>query len=324
MSAPMSAPLRFGILGCARIVRRALATAIRDSGMAEIRAIASRDGEKAKAWADEYEIPAAYDSYEAVLADSQVDAVYVPMPNELHKPWVIAAAAAGKHVLCEKPMALNSAEGEEMVAACQEAGVVLMDAFMWRHHPRVTHARKLIADGRLGRLQLVNVDFSFVIGLDDWRLDPERGGGALYDLGCYGVNAARLFFDAEPEEILARSRFHETGVDMTLATTMRFSDDRLAQINCSFELPSRCRLELVGTQGILELPGGFQPAESPQLVLTDDEGTETLDFSGHDQYTEQIKIFCQSVAQGKLVAPAENGLANLRVIEAVLAAARRE
>ena len=195
--------LRLGILGCARIVRRAIVAAARKSSSVEITALAGRNGATAAAWAAEFGIPKHYDSYEALLADPEIDAVYIPLPNELHLPWTERAAEAGKHVLCEKPLALNVAQAMLMSDACRKAGVVLMEAFMWRHHPRVAHARKLLADGKLGELRLVKMDFSFDIDRSDWRLDAARGGGALFDLGCYGINIARTFTQSEPTEIVA-------------------------------------------------------------------------------------------------------------------------
>ena len=141
----MTQPLQLGILGCARIVRRAIAAAVRSSSSACLAAIASRDTVAAQSWAREFDIPRVHDSYEALIADPAVDAVYIPLPNELHRPWVLAAAAAGKHVLCEKPLALDYAEAQQMVEACAAAGVVLMEAFMWRHHPRVARARRCCA-----------------------------------------------------------------------------------------------------------------------------------------------------------------------------------
>ncbi len=142
----------------------------------ELAAIASRRPGEAAKWAAEYSIPQSYESYEAILADPTIDAVYLPLANELHKPWVLAAAAAGKHVLCEKPLALDAEEAEEMASGCRRAGVMLMEAFMWRHHPWVAEAQDIIQSGRIGELRLVKMDFSFSIQPGDWRLDPTRGG----------------------------------------------------------------------------------------------------------------------------------------------------
>lgn len=313
--------LRFGSLGCARIVRRNLVAGFELARHGELTALASRNGQTAAAWAAEFGIPKSYASYEALLDDPDIDAVYLPLPNELHLPWVRAAAEAGKHVLCEKPLGLDLADAEEIVATCRESNVLLMEAFMWRHHPRVAKARQLIADGTLGELRLVKMDFSFTIDLADWRLDPARGGGALYDLGCYGINAARLFTGAEPIETHARSHLHSTGVDLTTAMQLVFPGDVLALLDCSFEAPVRNRLELVGTRGTLELPGGVLPAPQSELLLTSSDGTERIAFDTADQYACEIDAFATGVSSGSLPGPAEDGLANMRVLDAVRLAA---
>lgn len=317
----MTTPLNFGILGCARIVRRAVAAALAATPAAQLAAIASRDQQTAHAWADEYRIPTVHDSYQALIADPAIDAVYIPLPNELHKPWVLAAAAAGKHVLCEKPLALNAAEAQEMVDACRRHGVILFEAFMWRHQARVAHARKILAGGQLGELRLVKMDFSFDIDRTDWRLDPRRGGGAIFDLGCYGINAARLFTGAEPVEVQARARKYQTGVDMTLSMLLTFPHDVVALLDCSFECPYRNRIEIVGTAGAIELPEGVLPSPETELILRHGEAVDTIRFPASNQYVGEIECFCASVAAGRLLDPAEDGLANMQVIDAVRRAA---
>jgi len=323
-----SSPLRIGILGCARIVRRAIAGALSASSPtrsrhAVLQAIAGRDASVAAAWAAEFGIPSSYGSYEQLIADPNVDAVYIPLPNELHRPWALRAAAAGKHVLCEKPLALDVADAEGIVHGCRAAGVVLMEAFMWRHHPRVALARRMLAEGKLGTLRYVKMDFSFVIDQSDWRLDAARGGGALFDLGCYGINISRLFTGAEPTEIHARARYFQPGVDMSLGMQLHFPGDVIALLDASFECPNRNRFELIGTQGTLEFPGGVLPEIASSLVYRTDSGTETIAIPDADQYAEMIDCFARSVAAKKLEAPAEDGLANMRVVQAVRDAALR-
>jgi D-xylose 1-dehydrogenase (NADP+, D-xylono-1,5-lactone-forming) len=309
--------IQFGILGCARICRRGMIACIRSSGVAELAAIASRDAATARSWAAEYEIPKHYDSYEALLSDSAIDAVYIPLPNELHAKYAIQAAEAGKHVLCEKPLARTVDEAAQIVAACRRYGVMLMEAFMWRHHPRVAHARRMIGEGQLGDLKLVKMDFSFDIDRRDWRLDPARGGGALFDIGCYGVNAARLFARSQPIEVMGWTRRHETGVDMTSGILMRFPGGVLSLIDCSFECPYRNRLEVVGTKGTLEFPGGVLPEPTSELLFRRGDASEHLSFPIADQYAEQVKAFCDAIRRGSLPEPAEDGLANMQVIEEI-------
>jgi predicted dehydrogenase len=185
---------------------------------------------------------------------------------------------------------------------------------MWRHHPRVQRARDMIAAGDLGELRLVKMDFSFDIDRNDWRLQPQQGGGALFDLGCYGINAARLFMRAEPLEVTGWQRAHTTGVDMTAAFALRFRSGAAALIDCSFECPYRNRLEIIGTKAAIELPGGVLPSEKCGLVLRRGEHVETISFDPAQQYAEQVKAFCESIQRGALVAPAEDGLANMQAL----------
>lgn len=311
----MQKPLRFGILGCARIVRRAIVAGIRGAPSAELAAIASRDAALARAWADEFYIPRHYASYDELLGDPDVDAVYIPLPNELHLRWTMKAAAAGKHVLCEKPLALDYEDARLMVDGCRAAGVLLMEAFMWRHHPRTRKAREMLAGGDLGSLRMVLMDFSFNIGAGDWRLDPRRGGGALYDVGCYGINAARLFTGEEPLTIQAAAHLHRSGVDLTTGLLLGFPSGALGVVNCSFESAYRSRIEIVGTAGTLEMPDGALPARATEMLWRVEEEVRRIPFAAADQYAEQVEAFCAGVAAGELPNPAEDGLANMRALD---------
>ena len=288
-----------------------------------LQALASRDLATAEAWAEEFGVPEAHGSYQALLADPTVDAIYIPLPNELHEPWVIAAADAGKHVLCEKPLARNSAEARRMVDHCRARGTLLMEAFMWRHQPRTAALRTLVADGAIGSLRLVRSSFSFPIDLNDWRLDPKRGGGALWDVGCYGVSTTRLFAGSEPEAIVAQARFSASGVDLSLTASLRFRDGVLGLIDCSFEQPFRCHYELVGTRGTIEVPDAYLPPVEPVARLRRlDDSTEELRFEGNDQYGAMVDALALGVARGALPDPAEDGLAQMLALDAILAAAR--
>lgn len=325
--------LRWGLLGCARICRRGLIPGIRASESGVVAAIASRDASHAKAWADEFAIPKAHGSYEALVSDPDVDAVYIPLPNELHKPWVLAAADAGKHVLCEKPLALDVDEARAMAEHCRSRGVLLMEAFMWRHQPRTLAVKKLVDDGAIGALKLIRASFSFPIDPSDWRLDPARGGGPVWDIGCYGTNAARLFAGAEPDRVEAVGLFAPSGVDMAVAATLRFPNGILATVDCSFEQPFVCRYELVGTRGSIVVPDAFLPPESgPVATLRAMEAAsdvgegsdryETLTFPAVDQYAAMVDSFARSAAAGALEAPAEDGVAQMDALCRILQAAR--
>jgi predicted dehydrogenase len=319
--------LRWGILGCARIARRGLIPGILASGTGSLRALASRDPATAKAWAAEFGVPRSQGSYQAILDDPEIDAVYIPLPNDQHRPWVLAAADAGKHILCEKPLALESRESYAMVEHCRQRGVLLMEAFMWRHQPRTLELRKLIGGGAIGELRLIRSSFSFPIESTDWRLDRSRGGGALWDVGCYGVNTARLFAGSDPVRSHSISRVGPTGVDLSFTALLEFPGGVQAAIDCSFEQPFRCTYELVGTRGVIEVPNAYlPPADRPPTARLrtigsgsdSDAGSDpvaTLEFESTNQYAAMVDAFARSVSAGRLVDPAEDGHAQMYVMD---------
>jgi predicted dehydrogenase len=299
------------------------------SSSGELVALASRDGATAREWAREFGIAKANGSYEELLADDEVDAVYLPLPNELHRPWVLAAADAGKHVLCEKPLALDGPEAEEMAEHCRRRGVLLMEAAMWRHQPRSRALRELVRAGEIGPLRLVRTSFSFAIEEGDWRLDPRRGGGALWDVGCYGVSAARYFTELEPKAAMALARTGPSGVDMTLTAGLEFEGGVIGLIDCSFEAPFRCSYELVGTRGSIDVPGAFLPGETPaaRLVQSGSDAaageSRTLTFDGTDQYSSMVDAFGRYVAAGRISDPGEDGVAQMRALDQIRGVMRR-
>ena len=316
--------LRWGILGCARITRRGLIPGLQNSTSATLAAIASRDLANARSWAAEFAIPKAYGSYEQLIADPEIDVVYIPLPNELHRAWVEAAADSGKHVLCEKPLALDSTEARGMVDYCRDKGVVLREAFMWRHQPRTVELLRRVSEGVIGPLRLIRSSFSYMSAPDDWRLDPARGGGSLWDVGCYGVNTARLFARSEPNAIRAVAHFGPTGVDMSLAATLGFPGGILAQVDCSFEQPFRCAYELVGETGRIEVPDAYLPPDRPTAIHHGPNGREEWTFNGTNQYAAMVDAFTEAVATlGKGGLPGEDGLDQMLAIDAIQAAARR-
>jgi predicted dehydrogenase len=198
-----------------------------------------------------------------------------------------------------------------------------MEAFMWRHQPRTAALRRLVSEGAIGTLRLIRSSFSFPIEAGDWRLDPGRGGGALWDVGCYGASTARLFAGSEPEAIQAVARFGPTGVDLSLTAALRFPDGVLGQLDCSFEQPFRCAYELIGTRGVIEVPDAYLPPARPTARLRLADSAQDLVFEGHDQYAEMVDAFALAAADPthRLPDPAEDGLAQLTVLDAILAAA---
>jgi xylose dehydrogenase (NAD/NADP) len=326
--------VRWGVIGCARIAKRGVIPAIARSKSSVLCGIASRDEVVARTWASEYGIPKVYGFYQSLLADPEIDAVYIPLPNELHRSWVLAAAGAGKHVLCEKPLALNGHEASEMVDACRSHGVILMEAFMWRHQPRTAHIREIVRQGDIGELRLIRSSFSFPIAPGDWRLDPSRGGGALWDVGCYCVNTARFFTGEEPSRFHAFARFGPSGVDLSLTALLEFPSGVLAIVDCSFEQPFRCHYELSGTRGLIDVPLAYLPpaGSKPTAALTQiaceanadsrPQGSRPLEFEPIDQYTAMVDHFAGCVSAGKLLDPGEDGLAQMVALDQVLAAGR--
>jgi D-xylose 1-dehydrogenase (NADP+, D-xylono-1,5-lactone-forming) len=318
--------IRFGLLGCGRISARGLIPGIKGSRTAELTALASERPGVAAEWSATHGARKSYASYQAVLDDPDIDAVYIPTTGDSHARWTIAAAEAKKHVLCEKPLAMDVAQAEEMAAACREHGVLLQEAFMWRHHPRTKQALELVRKGEIGPLRLIVASFSFDIDRTDWRLRPERGGGAMWDVGCYGVNAARLFSQSEPSEVLASAHWAETGVDLSMQIALRFPTGVLANIDCSFEAPYRCRAELVGEKGRIILEEAFLPSSPPAIQLwrgtAPDVQPEVIATANVNQYVAQVEDFCASIEAGRLLAPAEDGVANMKVLQTALADAR--
>ncbi len=325
--------LRWGILSTADIAVKKVIPGMRTASRCEVLAIASRDSGRAETAARELGIPRAYGSYEELLADPDIDAVYVPLPNHLHAAWTIAAARAGKHVLCEKPLSLTAAEAQEMVDACRASGVVLVEAFMYRLHPSWVAVRDLVASGRIGRLQAVQSWFSYF--LDDpsnIRNIRDFGGGALYDIGCYSVNLSRMLFGDEPVSVAASIvRDPASGVDILTSGILTFPAGTAA-FTCATQLEPDQRVHIYGTAGRIEVEIPFNiPPDRPSRVFVTAGGdppvapaTEVLEFAPADQYGVQADRFAAAVLDGAPgpVAPSD-AVANLRVIERVFEAAGR-
>ena len=322
--------LRWGVLSTAAIARTKVIPGIAKAEHCEIVAIASRDVALAERVAAELSIPNAHGSYEALLADPGIDAVYIPLPNHLHATWAIAAAEAGKHVLCEKPLATTSRDAERMVEAAERAGVHLMEAFMYRLHPSWVAVRELVASGRIGRLMSVQSWFSF------YNADPANirnilaaGGGALYDIGCYCVNLSRMLFGAEPtrvEGIVMRDPVG--GTDVLTSGILDFGGG-LASFTCSTRAEDDQWVEVYGTEGRISVEIPFNiPPDLPTRVFISAGGdppvapdTETLTFNPADPYTVEAEAFATAVLEGRPVpVPPADAVANLRVIERLLAA----
>jgi predicted dehydrogenase len=317
--------LHWGILSTADIARKKVIPGIQKAARCDVVAIASRDGAHAREVAAELGIPTAHASYEALLADPNVDAVYIPLPNHLHAEWTIAAARAGKHVLCEKPLATTAADAEQMIKVCEAEGVMLMEAFMYRLHPTWEAARSLVVSGRIGEMRTVQSWFSyFNDDPGDIRNLVETGGGALYDIGCYCVNLSRMLFGAEPERVRGSVlRDPVMGIDVLTSAILDFGDG-VATFTCSTRAEPDQRVHIYGTQGRISLEIPFNiPPDRPTRVFVTAGGdppvrpdTEVLTFEPANEYTIQAERFTAAVLNGGQVPiPPSDAVGNLRVIE---------
>ncbi|HWI70868.1 MAG TPA: Gfo/Idh/MocA family oxidoreductase [Baekduia sp.] len=309
--------LRWGLLSTAKIN-----DAILGSGAADVVAVASRDAGRARAYADAREIPAAYGSYEALLADAEIDIIYISLPNAMHLPWAVKALEAGKHVLCEKPLSRRAADVAAAFDVAEDRGRVLTEGFMWRHHPQVAQAQRLIADGAIGRLRLVRAAFSGGIAPDgDPRLVRALDGGALMDVGCYCVSGARTLAGGEPVAVEAQRVRGGDDVDLALTGLLRFDGDVLATIDCAFVGPHRSELEAIGEDGSLRLLDPWH-AHEPVIEVRRDDGAERIEAQRANSYALQIADV-EAAARGER-APLlgrEDALGQARAIEALYAAA---
>jgi predicted dehydrogenase len=284
----VSAPLRLGLLSTARINDQIVAGAA-PSDAVEIVAVGSRDGARAQAYAGRHGIPRAHASYEALLEDDEVDAVYVSLPNALHHEWTLRALAAGKHVLCEKPYSRRPAEVEEAFDEAASRLLVLMEAFMYRHHPQTRRVRQLVDDGAVGRLRLIRSAFSFPLAdPGNIRALPELDGGALMDVGCYCVSGSRLLA-GEPQRVHAEQVLGPTGIDESLHGTMRFPGDVVAQFDCSFVLPLRQELEVLGEDGVLRVTAPFRIDWGGDVLLRRGDEVERLEVPAGDSYRLELE-----------------------------------
>ncbi len=323
-------PVRFGIISTAKIGIEKVIPAMQQSRFCEVTAIASRDLTRAQAAADALGIPKAYGSYSALLEDPDIDAIYNPLPNHLHVPISVDAAAAGKHVLCEKPIALSAEEAERLIEARDHAGVLVQEAFMIRHHPQWRRARDLVREGRIGELRVVQTGFSyFNLDPDNVRNQAGIGGGGLYDIGCYGIVAARFLFGAEPRRAVALMEFDPNFTTDRLTGALLEFPDGQASLWCSTQLVPYQRVQILGTRGRIEIEIPFNaPNDRPCRIFVDDgghldgSGIDIISFDIVDQYTLQADAFARSIREGvPLEFPLEDAIQNMRVIDALFRSA---
>jgi len=321
------APLGLGILGAARIAPTALVAPARRVPETTVLAIAARDPERARRFAARHGIPRVHPTYQALLDDPEIDAVYVPLPNSLHAPWTIRALEAGKHVLCEKPFAASVAEAEAMAAAAARAGRVLVEAFHYRYHPLFARLRAILDAGELGQVRHLEAHLCFPLPLpNDIRYRADLAGGALMDAGCYPVHLLRHLAGAEPEVVGAEARWTRGGVDRCMEAHLRFPDGRTARLTCSL-LSSwlvRASARVEGSVGRLGVINPYAPQYFHRLRVVTPAGTRTERVAGPSTYECQLRAFVSAVREGaKVPTDPADATANMRVIEAIYAAAGR-
>jgi predicted dehydrogenase len=317
--------VRFGILSVAKINER-LIPAFHKAQNAELVGIASRSLDKAQRAAETNRIPQAFGSYEALLDDRHIDAVYIPLPNHLHAEWTMKAAERGKHVLCEKPLAADAAEAERLIAFCRKKGVRLLEGFMWPHHPRTEKLREFLDFGGVGEVRRVTSAFTFPLELDprNIRLQREMAGGSVMDVGCYPIYGTRWVLGAEPERVYATAEWRD-GVDLSMNAVLEFPGGRTGLFDCGFTLPFRGDMEIAGSTGVVRVPDMWLPPPRAVFqVVRDNAIVEEVVVQGEDQIVHMIQNFAAAVIAGREVRPAaDQAVATLRVLDAIRQSARQ-
>jgi predicted dehydrogenase len=320
----MAKKLRWGILGVAKINDRLL-PAFAKARNVELVGIASRSLAKAEVAAKAAHIPKAFGSYESLLDDPGIDAIYNPLPNTLHDEWTRKAAERGKHVLCEKPLTPTARDAEALVAFCHARKIKLMDGFMWPHHPRTAQMKALLQSGKLGRVERVTGAFTFQLPMDpaNIRLQAGTAGGSLLDVGCYPVYGIRWAFGEEPVKVWSAARFQHD-VDVAMSATLWFADGRIANFDCGFIHPMRQWLEVVCEKGVLGVPEMWVPRTPSYMVTLNEAATETFTVEG-DQIQCMLEDFGRYVLEDQPVWPApEEAIKSAKVMDALLTSAREK
>ena len=318
-------PLRWGLLGAARI-NRSIIPALRASPRSELVAVASRDPARAAAYAREWGIPRTFGRYEDLLADREIDVVYNPLPNSLHAEWTIRAARAGKHVLCEKPLAISVEEVDAIAKAAREASVVVAEGLMYRHQNLTREVRAMVERGMLGELRVVRGCFTFPLTREgDVRLDPALGGGCLWDLGVYPISYARMMIGSEPSEAFGWQTLGPTGIDVAFAGQLRFPSNVVLQCDTGFRAAFRRDVEIVGSEASLFIPNPFKPGPSEPVHLVRGDERQTIDVAGSDAhlYLGEVEDLADAVLLGRPPAVSlVDSRGTVAAIVALLASAR--
>jgi predicted dehydrogenase len=309
--------VRWGIISTANINRKVIPGA-KASPKVDLVGVASRSQERAEQYASWWEIPRAYGSYEALLADDEIDAVYISLPNTLHCEWSIKALEAGKHVLCEKPLSRHPEEVAAAFDAADRTGRLLSEAFMWRHNPQTARLKQLLDEGAIGELRLVRSTFSYSLyDEDNIRLQTEVEGGGLMDVGCYTVSGSRFLAGGEPERVFGEAWYGPTGTDWVFAGTMRFPGNVIAAFDCGTALVNRDELEAIGSEGSLFVDDPWHCLK-PGIELRRDNGVERIEIEQQDSYRLELENMSDAIrGEAELLLARDDAMAQARVLEAL-------
>ena len=315
--------LNWGLLGTARI-NRSIIPPLRLSVRNNLLAVASRTQEKADAYAKEWSIPRAHGSYEALLADPDIDVIYIPLPNQFHAEWAIKAAEAGKHVLCEKPLALSVADVDAMTSAAEKAGTFLVEAFMYRFHQRTLKIKEMIEAGEIGDVHHVKGAFTFPLNRPkDVRWDPDLGGGSLWDVGCYPLSFSRYVIGSEPEEVFAYQHVGDSGIDESFSAQLLFANGVTAQFDSGFRSQFRMHTEVTGSKASLFIPMTFKPEQRCYIHIQRGNNTEYVAVDGSHLYVDEVEHVADAVLDGvPSLLPLSDSRNNIKTILALYESAR--
>lgn len=318
----MEKKLNWGLLSTARI-NQDLIDPLNASNRTHLLAIASRSQSSADAYALKWNIPRAHGNYESLLNDPDVDVIYNSLPSHMHAEWTLKALRAGKHVLCEKPIALTLAEMDAMEQAVKETGLVLAEAFMYRHHAQTSKIKEMIDADELGEIQLIRGAFTYTLEpADHGRWLTQEGGGSIWDVGCYPISYARTMFGAEPVEVFGWQIPSTSGSDLTFIGQMQFKDGIFAQFDSGFQSPVRMLMEIVGSEAVLNIPNPFKPGFENEIYLTRNEKTQTIKIPGGELYSGEVEDMCDSILHGKApLVSLDDSRKNTAVIVALLESA---
>lgn len=319
--------IRWGILSTAEIARKLTIPGMMKAENAELAAISSLSG-SAKKIAEQFGVPKTYDSYEALLSDQDIDAVYIPLPNHMHKEWTIKAAEHKKHILCEKPSSLNTEDTKKMVQVCKENGVHFTETFMYQYHPQNARVRKIIKNGDIGEVRLVRSHCSFFLEgkEENFRLDNKTGGGSLYDVGVYSIHTIRQILGLEPNSVLGNAVFNKNDVEMSSSMVLNFDNGVKGSFDCGMNMAKYMAYEVVGTKGIIKVPRAYQPDQFDNvglLNIIDSEGDEKEESVQGDEQKLAIEHFGECVLrEQKPYFDSANSINNMKVLDACIKAIR--